>query len=944
MKTNLSRVLTLFLVLVAQISFAQQKSITGTVSDESGVLPGVSVSLKGGTSGAETDFDGKYIIKSNVGEILVFRYLGYKTVEKTVGTSNTISVNLLVDANLLDEIVVTGTGAGINKKRLSITVDVITSKDIERTPTRQLDQLLQASAPSAQIKLSSGQPGTNSIIRTRGPLSANGNTTPVIIVDGIRVDNLNSNASLGLATGGANSSSIADIPLESIEKIEYVKGGAATTLYGADAANGVIQIITKKGTIGKTRINFEVETGIISGTEDFLRFKKTGDLLFTNGTFQNYRIGFNGGTEKFRYNIAGSMYADDGFNTVNEQYKRNIRAGFTAKINDKLTYQGSSVFSTFNFTRDYNANSGFSRFSNSEGGDFGDVDALSDNDFNDLKVQNQLEGDLTDITDRIRRFQISNKFTYKIDEDFQVNLIFGLDSRNNRQEVIETNELQISKDRLTPGTTDQGSISRFTRNFITFTGELNAQHKFTLKENFSFITTVGGQFFRNDDFQQRIIAEGVADGAITVNGAEYSVNDFQRGFSNFGVYISENIGLWDKIFFDLGLRIDGNTAFGDEIGLLYLPKIGVNYNVSDEEFWKNTFTNNTLSSLKLRANWGQATNFPTPFAGDLTVAANNFLGQQAFTFSNPGNTNLTSETVTTIEFGIDLGLFDDRIRLSGTYYDGVTEDALFTPPQSPSSGQLNQLKNIGEISNKGYELSLQATVLNKEKHNLQVNVSYNYNENLVVSSGGAPEFNVGGFTFLGAFVKEGEPLGFLRGASSTVDENGVATINRNVNIGNTFSPNFGSFSLYYTYDNKLSFFLNGDYQSGGQAVAVDDVLRFFGGLEDEGRFPQEVLDYNAVAGQSLSFFDLASYWVEDSDFLKIRNIGSTYNLGKISKSIDNLTIGVNVTNPFNFVTASFDPEASGSGFGAQGGFSGGGFGYGTESAPRIYTLSIKVKL
>ena len=212
------------------------------------------------------------------------------------------------------------------------------------------------------------------------------------------------------------------------------------------------------------------------------------------------------------------------------------------------------------------------------------------------------------------------------------------------------------------------------------------------------------------------------------------------------------------------------------------------------------------------------------------------------------------------------------------------------------------------------------------------------------SAGGAPEFNVGGFQFLGAFVKEGEPLDFLRGASSTVDANGVATIERNVNIGNTFSPSFGSFSINYTYNNKLSFFLNGDYQAGGQAVAVDDVLRFFGGLEDEGRFPQNILDYNATAASPLSFFDLASYWVEDSDFLKIRNIGATYNLGKIYKGIDNLTLGLNVSNPLNFVKSSFDPEASGSGFGAQGGFAGGGFGYGTESAPRIYTLSIKVKL
>ncbi|TYP98031.1 TonB-dependent receptor-like protein [Tenacibaculum adriaticum] len=216
MKTKFNGILTLLLALVVQISFAQDRIISGIVSDETGPLPGVSILKKGTTLGTETDFDGKYSIKAKTGDILVFSFLGMKSIDKAISSSNTINITLQGDTNILDEIIVTGQGAGIGRKRLSTTVDVISSKDIEKTPTKQLDQLLQASAPGAQIKLSSGQPGTSSIIRTRGPITANGNTTPVIIVDGIRVDNLNSNSELGIATGGANSSSIADIPLESI--------------------------------------------------------------------------------------------------------------------------------------------------------------------------------------------------------------------------------------------------------------------------------------------------------------------------------------------------------------------------------------------------------------------------------------------------------------------------------------------------------------------------------------------------------------------------------------------------------------------------------------------------------------------------------------------------------------------------------------------------------
>ena len=944
MKTKFSGILTLLLAFVVQLTFAQEKTISGKVTDGSGLpLPGATVIVKGTSSGTSSDFDGKYAISTSQGATLVFSFVGYSTQEIVVAGSDNIDITLNEDAESLEEIVITGQGTGINKKRISTTVDVLTTEEIERLPTKQIDQLLQASAPGAQIKLSSGQPGTSSIIRTRGPITANGNTTPVIIVDGVRVDNLNSNPQLGINTGGASSSSIADIPLESIEKIEYVKGGAATTLYGADAANGVIQIITKKGTVGKPTITLEGETGFIRGEDKFSRFSRTRDLIFRPGALQTYRLGLNGGTEKVRYNFSGSFSQDDSFNSVNEQSRRSFRTGFTAKITDKLTYQGSVSFSAFEYTRDFNANTSFARYGNIVGGQFGNIDELSNSDFEELKENLRLQGDLTNITDKVRRFQTSNKFTYDFNNNFTVSALIGLDSRNNRQEDIQTNALQISKGSISEGTTDQGSIERFTRNFLSITGEINAQHKANIGEDFSFITSFGAQFFRNNDFQQNTVATGVTDGAITINGGEITATDFQRGFANYGVYLAENIGLWNKIYLDLGLRVDGNTAFGDDIGLLYLPKFGLTYNPSEEKFWKDTF-GKTFSSLKLRGNWGQATNFPTPFAGDLTIAANNFLGQQSFTFNNPGNSSLTSEIVTTWEVGADLGFFNDRLKLGLTYYDGTTEDALFTPPQAPSAGQLNQLANIGEISNKGYELSLQANIINNTNHNLNINASYNYNENLVVSSGGAPEFNVGGFTFLGSFINEGLPLGYLRGDQTTI-VNGEAVTERNANLGTTFAPSFGSFGFTYTYKNKLSIFINGDYQFGGQGVAVDDVLRFFNGVNDEDRFPEDIVAFQEDNGNSLSFFDLASYWVEDTDFVKMRNIGVTYSLGPIVKNTKDLSIGLNLTNPFViYAASSFDPEATGAGVAVQGGFAGGGFGFGTESNPRIYTLSVKLKI
>jgi TonB-dependent SusC/RagA subfamily outer membrane receptor len=204
------------------------------------------------------------------------------------------------------------------------------------------------------------QPGTASFIRSRGPVSAAVGTTPVIYLDGVRVDNLNSGAQLSLDTGGAESSAVADIPVENIESIEYVKGGAATTLYGADAANGVIQIFTKKGKQGLARVNLETQHGAQVGTRDYFFYKETGDILFRPGLQKSYRLGIDGGTENLPYSFSGNLYGDESFRYGVGQIRRNFLGGIQAKVNNWITYQSYAGFSSNQFTRDYNANTSFS--------------------------------------------------------------------------------------------------------------------------------------------------------------------------------------------------------------------------------------------------------------------------------------------------------------------------------------------------------------------------------------------------------------------------------------------------------------------------------------------------------------------------------------------------------------------------------------------------------
>jgi len=921
-------------ICTCTIALAQEKTVTGTVTDQNGLpLPGVNIVVSGTNTGTQTDFDGNYAITASQGQTLLFTYLGQQDVRMAVGARNVINVQMQEDAQALEEVIVTGQGSGIERRKLSTTVDVLNAGEIDKLPANQIDQLLQATAPSAQIRLSSGQPGTASIIRTRGPISAATSSTPVIIVDGVRVDNLNSNPELGVATGGASVSALADIPVESIEKIEYIKGGAATTLYGADAANGIIQIITKKGKAGTSSAFFESRVGIIKATQDFLKYERTAEALFETGFSQEFRVGINGGGEKFSYNFGGSLYKDDSFNQLNKQIRRTFTFGFQADVTEKLKYQGSLSYVNFDSNLDFNANTSFSRFSAFEGAGRGDLDELTEDEWQtELERSNRI-GELVDIRSTTNRFTASNKFIYDFTHNFQANFTIGIDNRNTVQEDLQSNALLIALGALAEGTTDQGEFDRVLRSAFTATADLNFTHRANL-DSFSFVTILGGQFFRTTDRQNRIDGSGGVDGTRSLNNfSEIAFEDFVLENANYGLYFLENIGLWDVAFIELGGRLDRNTASGENTSPLFLPKAGIAYNLSSHDFYQNGGISTILSTVRARANYGEATNFAQPFSQDRTFAQNPFLGNPSFAFDNPGNPNLISETVKTTEFGLELGFFRDRLLLSGTRYNAITEDALFTPTAAPSEGQLNQIQNIGEVENKGWEFELRARPIQTEKHNLSLTASFNTNENSVTDAGGAPEFTVGGFTVLGSVIGEGRSLGYLRGTVAVLQEDDTYEFETNTFLGDTFAPNFGTLSLNYSWGD-FNLFANADYQFGGKITDLSFLLRHLRGFDDTG-IPEDLIGTTTP-------FNYVNFFVFDNDFLKVRTIGTSYSFGDIAKGLfSNIRLGLTVTNPFNFTAGDFDPETTGSGISAQNGFASGGFAYGTESPPRIFMSSLK---
>jgi TonB-linked SusC/RagA family outer membrane protein len=251
MLTKSNGILTLFFAFLVQISFAQQKIISGIVSDSSGALPGVSVLKQGSTIGTETDFDGKYTIKASSGDILEFRYIGYKTAQETVGISNSVNVKLEKGGMVLDEIVVTALGIKSNPRELSYSVQTVGSDEIENSNEVNIASALSSKAAGVQVTSSSGSVGASANIRVRGSTSIGRNNSPLFVVDGIPIDN---SSSLNGTGGTDNSNRAIDINQNDIATISILKGVAAQTLYGLRAANGVILITTKSGKAGKTKV------------------------------------------------------------------------------------------------------------------------------------------------------------------------------------------------------------------------------------------------------------------------------------------------------------------------------------------------------------------------------------------------------------------------------------------------------------------------------------------------------------------------------------------------------------------------------------------------------------------------------------------------------------------------------------------------------------------
>ncbi|MDR1632512.1 MAG: TonB-dependent receptor [Dysgonamonadaceae bacterium] len=880
---------------------------------------------------------------------------------------------------VLNEVVVTGQGAEIEKRRLSSHVVSIGSKELENYNHARIDQLLQNALPNVQITLSNGQPGATSLFKARGLSSAFSNSTPVIYVDGVRIDNLNTGAALNIVEGyygvfvgttgqTAASGAIGDIPLENIDHIEYVSGGAATTLYGSDAANGVIQIFTKKGG-GKQSVFFETGLGVETANDQYYHFKRTADLLHQTGFVQKYRIGFDGGNDKVGYSFGGNMSSSSGtiVQNANESKKYDLRLGTSVRFNKTTEYQSSFSIVANEFKRSRNGNQGgyvglwFTEGAAADGFSYAnrsgdlvkygvDIDALDDYAYGQMKAFVDKAEKLQNNKESVKRFQTSQSLIFKPINNLTFKGIVGLDYRFNSNKNIITNEYWIHVQDRPAGTSDAGSIFNFNRNYLGVTVDVNGQYKWYYRDWLSIISTAGYQYFSTYDHQSNSTGNGVRDGALIISGAATtSANEWLSYLYSYGAFLQENIGIKDRYFIDMGLRGDYNTAFGDNVGRQYYPKIGISYLLSEESFMQSLKQRNIVNSLQIRGNYGIAGSYPPPFEYQRTISVGSYLNQQAATFGKSGNPDLAPEKKHSYEAGLNALLFNRIFNLGFTWYYALTKDALFGIPSLPSQGQsvkysenvgesANYLANVGEIENKGIELSLGLQLLNTKEWNIQLNASYNTNHNEVLDIGTAVPFAIGGFSSstVQTMVAKNKPVGFIRGSKAVLNEDGsLKEVLRLQDLGSTIPTSYGNLSLSANYKN-WGLFVSGDYQMGAYVHSFDRQFRFNKGLKD-GAIPEKALEGTT---QKAAWLDFTNFFVEKADFLKIRNVSLSYTCHPV-QYLKSASFSISVYNPLSFSVSSVDPEALLSGAYTQGAVATGGFNYSSYSLSRQFIGTIR---
>ncbi|HAT37371.1 MAG TPA: hypothetical protein DCS75_02680 [Gemmatimonadetes bacterium] len=760
-------------VLVAAApSIAEGQTVTGSVRDQATGNPiaAAQVFLEDLSLGGLTQANGQYLLLNvPVGtHTLTVQSLGYRTesYEVSVGAGQTVTQNFFLtqQALQLDEVVVTGTAAASRVREIGNSVSVLDADVAEVQPITNVSDLLRGRMAGVVVQQGSGDVGTASTIKIRGSSTMRlVNDGPLIYIDGVRVSNR-------MESGSRDVSRIDDIDPAMIESMEVIKGPAAATLYGTEAANGVINITTKNGLTGDAQWNFTTRQGAgwfrdpagrtptnyTRGPNDELRefnmFRDRPeelDVMFRTARSQYYGMDVGGGTDRFQYFVAGSMQADDGVTYNSWARKYNGRLNIRAQPADNITVSA-------------NAGVGMTRIR--LGGDNPYEEAVratypedpSDPLRGYFRATPEAWIEQFDDRNNANRMTAGLTAAHTPFDWFTHRMTFGLDLTDQVEDQLD-NFLSPQSAQFFSSSSAAGG-RRLNRESVVYTTfDYAASATRDLSDNLRSTTSSGFQVYT------RSINDVTADGdrfpafglsAVSAAGQRTGSDGLIEN-NTVGVYLQQQFGWKDRFFITGAMRADDNSSFGSEFDLVYYPKISGSWVVSEESFWNFDFFN----SLRLRAAYGESGQQPDGFAAIRSFTTRDSpTGTSTVTPASPGNAALGPEVGKEIEVGFDASMLDGRVSLDFTYYDQTTTNAIVSRNVAPSGGFTAQKDvNIGQINNKGIEASLNARIWESNAFDWDLLVNASTNTNVIEDLG------LEGFLQLGWTTRhqEGYPVGSM---------------------------------------------------------------------------------------------------------------------------------------------------------------------------------------
>lgn len=767
--TNSKR-LFVFLFLMSNILFAQEKLVSGVVTDQKQLpIPGVNVVIKGSNSGVVTDMDGNYAIQAKPSDTIVFSFIGMKTVNRLVGDSEVMDIQMAEDSNLLADVVVMAYGSQ-SKRKVTGALENVNMEELDEIPVPQLTQKLQGKLSGVQILQNTGTPGGGMSVRIRGQASISAGSEPLYVVDGFPI------------TGD-----ISNLNPAEIEDITILKDASATSLYGSRAANGVVLVTTKRSR-GKSKLSFSAYYGsqqipekgrpdMLNATE-YAQFRKEiyeangqevpevyqnpemygegtdwFDLITRNAPIQNYTLSYSGG-EDLRTSIVAGFFKQDGV-LLNSNFKRfSLRANTDYDVNDRIKV-GLNIAPTYSVRNSpqtdgvwYNTNgiiqgalltNPISSHINPDGSipygapgwntDLVGV-AQMPNWYHQVQAVKNTNKNIGFISNAFLEAEVFPNLTYKF--------MTGVDMGSS---VADSFNPSTAGGVFNPGNPDDPSrISGSHSN--TFGYSWLIENTLVYENSFGDhdVEILGGyttQKARGENGS--FTGTGFPDNRVKTLGAATTITGGTsiEEWSLASVLGRVNYSYKDKYLLTGSFRSDGSSKFGRDNRWGNFPSISAGWIVSEENFMDNL---DEISFLKLRASYGVTgnNNIGNYTQYSSVVSTNYALYDQLYngkSLDGLENTELGWERTTQKDLGVDLALFDNRIQFTYDYYYKKTNDLLYTVEIPISSGFYNYATNIGDFKFWGHEFNLTAKVFDGEDFKWDTNFNITFNENEVIKLG-----------------------------------------------------------------------------------------------------------------------------------------------------------------------------------------------------------------